>query len=68
MDLCGCLDEVLQVGASEEVAEVHEFAVAFVLDIHDTPAIGTTSDLTAIDCDVLLRSYNSEWDDALSVH
>lgn len=55
-------------GASEEVAEVHEFAVAFVLDIHDTPAIGTTSDLTAIDCDVLLRSYNSEWDDALSVH
>jgi len=32
VDLCGRLDQVLQVGAGEEVAEVDEFAVVFVLD------------------------------------
>jgi hypothetical protein len=32
VDLCGRLDEVLQVGAREEVAEVYEFAVGLVLD------------------------------------
>ena len=32
MDLCGRLDQVLQVGAGEEVAEVDEFAVVLVLD------------------------------------
>jgi hypothetical protein len=32
VDLCGRLDEVLQVGAGEEVAEVYEFAMGFVLD------------------------------------
>jgi hypothetical protein len=32
VDLCGRLDEVLQVGASEEVAEVDEFAVGLILD------------------------------------
>jgi hypothetical protein len=32
VDLCGRLDEVLQVGAGEEVTEVDEFAVGLVLD------------------------------------
>jgi hypothetical protein len=32
MDLCGRLNQVLQVGAGEEVAEVDEFAVVLVLD------------------------------------
>jgi hypothetical protein len=32
VDLCGRLDQVLQVGAGEEVAEVDEFAVVLVLD------------------------------------
>lgn len=32
VDLGGGLDEVLQVSAGEEVAEIDEFAVAFVLD------------------------------------
>jgi hypothetical protein len=32
VDLRGCLDEVLQVGAGKEVAEVYEFAVGLVLD------------------------------------
>jgi hypothetical protein len=32
VDLCRRLDQVLQVGAGEEVAEVDEFAVGLVLD------------------------------------
>jgi hypothetical protein len=32
VDLCGRLDQVLQVGAGEEVTEVDEFAVVLVLD------------------------------------
>jgi hypothetical protein len=32
VNLCGRLDEVLQVGACEEVTEVDEFAVGLVLD------------------------------------
>lgn len=32
VDLCGGLDEVLQVGAGEEVTEIDEFAVGLVLD------------------------------------
>ena len=32
VDLCRCLDQVLQVGAGKEVAEVYEFAVVLVLD------------------------------------
>jgi hypothetical protein len=32
VDLCGGLDQVLQVGTGEEVAEVYEFAVGLVLD------------------------------------
>jgi hypothetical protein len=32
VDLCGGLDEVLQVGAGKEVAEVYEFTVSLVLD------------------------------------
>lgn len=32
VDLCGRLDQVLQVGAGKEVAEVDEFAVVLVLD------------------------------------
>jgi hypothetical protein len=32
VDLCGRLDQVLEVGAGEEVAEVDEFAVVLVLN------------------------------------
>ena len=32
VDLRGGFDEVLEMGAGEEVSEVHEFAVVLVLD------------------------------------
>lgn len=54
-------------GASEEVAQVDEFAVAFVLNVDGTPAVLASTDLLAIDCNVLLRADNGKWDDALNL-
>lgn len=65
MDLRGGLDEILQVGAGEEVAEVDELAVVLVLDVDDTPAVLASTDLLASNNDGLLRSDNSEWNDIL---
>jgi hypothetical protein len=64
VDLCGGLDEVLQVGAGEEVAEVYEFAVGLVLDckglvieclvesgyrtIDDTPLVLATANVPTV--------------------
>lgn len=65
VDLGGGLDKILQVGASEEVAEVNELAVVLILDVDDTPAVLATTDLLASDNDGLLRSDNSERNDVL---
>lgn len=65
MDLRGCLDEVLQVGASEEVSERYKFAMALILDINDAPSVLTASDLLAPNEYRPLRSNYSEWNDAL---
>ena len=81
MDLRGRLDEVLQVGAGKEVAEVYEFAVVLILDcmllvdvdvvqvightIDEAPTILATANLLAIHNDVLLGANDSEGDDAL---
>ena len=70
VDLRGRLDEVLQVRAGEEVAEVYEFAVILVLDcrllmiivvahaicrtIDKAPTVLATADLLAVDDNVLL--------------
>lgn len=39
MDLACGLDEVLEMGAGKEIAEVDEFAVPLVLDVDGTPAV-----------------------------
>lgn len=65
MDLRRRLDQVLQVSAGEEVAEVHKFAVVLILDIDDTPAVLATANLLARNDDGLLRADNSEWNDVL---
>lgn len=65
MDLgCG-LDEVLEVGAEEEVSEVDEFAVVLVLDVDDTPAVLAATDLLAVDNDALFGTDDGEGDKAL---
>lgn len=64
MDLCGGFDEVLQVGAGQEVTEVDKLAVCLILDcpwsvlvtdievsvqtIDDTPLGLATTDVLAI--------------------
>lgn len=65
MDLGCCLDEVLEVGAGEEVAEVDEFAVFLVFDIDSSPAVLAATNSFAVDVDVVLTADNRKWDDRL---
>lgn len=67
VDLGGSLDEILEVGSEEEVAQVDEFAVSLILDVDDTPSVLAAADLLAVDNDRLLGSDNSEGDKALSL-
>jgi hypothetical protein len=63
--LGGRLDEVLEMGSQEEVAQVDELAVVLVLDIDDTPSVLAAAHLLAIDDNVLLRTDNGEGNMAL---
>ena len=58
--LRGGLNEILEMGAEEEVAQVNEFAVSLVLDVNDTPAVLATANLLAVDNDRLLRADDGE--------
>lgn len=61
---CG-LNEILEVGSEEEVSQVDEFAVVLVLDVDNAPPVLATANLFAVHDDRLLRSDNSEGDEAL---
>jgi hypothetical protein len=65
VDLAGGLDQVLEVGAGQEVAEVDKFTVVLVLDVDDTPAVLAAADLLAVDNDGLLTTDNGERNDVL---
>lgn len=52
-------------GASQEVPQVDKFTVVLVLDVDDTPAVLTTTDLLAVDHNVLLATDNGKRDDVL---
>ena len=65
VDLRCCLDQVLEMGAGEEVSEVDEFAVVLVLDVDDSPSVLTSTDLLAANDDGLLGADNSKRDDVL---
>lgn len=65
VDLAGGLDQILEVGASQEVAEVDKFAVVLILDIDDTPAVLTAANLLAIDNNGLLATDDGEGNDVL---
>lgn len=65
MDLGGGLDQVLEMGASEEVSEVDEFAVLLVFDIDSSPAVLAAANSLAINVDVALAADDREWDDGL---
>ena len=65
MDLGRRLDEVLEVCASKEVAEIDEFAVILVFDVDYAPAILSASDLSAGDDDRLFGADDGEGDNVL---
>ena len=65
MDLRCRLDEVLEVGAEQEVSEVDEFAVVLVLDVDDAPPVLASTNLLAVDNDRLLGANDSEGDQVL---
>lgn len=67
VDLRGGVDQVLEVGAGEEVAEVDEFAVLLVLDVDRSPAVLAAADSLAVNVDVALASDDGEGDDGLEV-
>lgn len=56
VDLRRGLDEVLEMGSEEEVAQVNEFTVGLILDVDDTPSILASANLLAIHNDGLLGS------------
>jgi hypothetical protein len=65
VDLAGGFDQVLQVGAGEEVAEGDEFAVVFIFDVDDAPAVLASANLLSVDNDGPLAADDGERDDIL---
>lgn len=65
VDLAGSLDQILKVGAGQEVAQVDEFTVVLVLDVDDTPAVLAAANLLAIDNNGLFTADNRERNDVL---
>lgn len=65
VDLASGFHQILQVGAGEEVAQVHELAMVLILDVNHTPAVLTAANLLAIDNNGLLTADNREWNDVL---
>ena len=47
VDLGSRFDQVLEVGAGEEVSEIYEFAVVLILDVDDSPSVLAATDLLA---------------------
>ena len=65
MDLARRLDEVLQVRARQEVAQVHEFAVALVFHVDGAPAVLAPAHRFAADCYAFFAADDCEGDDGL---
>jgi len=67
VDLGGRFDQILEVGAGEEVSQVDEFAVVFVFDVDDTEFVGTGTDYLAFDVEGLFRADDGEWNSVLDL-
>jgi hypothetical protein len=67
VDLAGGFNEVLKVGAGQEVAKVHEFAVVLVFNVDHTPAVLAAAHLFSVDNNVLLASDDGEGDNILAL-
>lgn len=67
VDLAGSLNQVLQVSAGQEIAQVDELAVVLVLDVDNTPAVLAAANLLAVDNNGLLTADNREGDNILHI-
>lgn len=67
VDLRSGLNQVLEMGAGEEVSEVDEFTVVLILNVDDSPSVLAAANLLASNNDRLLRTNNREWDDVLNM-
>lgn len=65
VDLARRLDQVLEMGAGEEVAQVDEFAVSLVLDVDGAPAVLARGDGLAVEGEAVLGADDCEGDDGL---
>jgi hypothetical protein len=66
VNLGSCLNQILQVGAGKEVAQVHKLAVGRVLDVDHAPAIPATPDRLAVNHHVIFRADYGKWNDPLN--
>ena len=66
VDLACRFNQVLKVCACEEVTEIDEFAVVFVLNVDHSPAVLAAPDLLAIDDDGFFASNDGKRDDILN--
>lgn len=58
--LAGRFDQVLEVGAGQEVSKVDEFAVVLILDVDHTPAVLASPDLLSVHDNVLFATDNGK--------
>ena len=65
VDLRGGLDQILKMGAGQEIAQVDEFAVVLVFDVDDAPAVGADGDGAAVDVGGLFGADDGKGDDGL---
>jgi len=65
VDLARGLDQVLQMGAGEEVAQVDELAVPLVLDVDGAPAVLARGDGLAVEGEAVFGADDCEGDDGL---
>jgi len=67
VDLRRRLDEILEVGAEEEVSEIDKFAVVLILNVDHAPSVLATTNLLAVDNDRLLGTDDGERNQVLSL-
>lgn len=65
VDLRGRLDEVLQMGAGEEISKINELAVLVIFYIDGAPSVLAATNSLPVDVDVSLGADHSEWNDGL---
>ena len=66
MDLTGSFDQVLKMGAREEVAQIDKFAVVFILDIYHAPAVLAATNLLPTNDDGFFAPNNGKWNNILA--